>query len=102
VSQTTDEKIDTFLCGSPRGFSSGLGKDGETPFFLSDSEPKNSVEPEAKTGSNENLNLPFLIFHFSPERAGAVSAEVFVFVSIGQNEQKALANGHRLSAAGTK
>jgi hypothetical protein len=51
---------------------------------------------------NQEANLPFLIIHLGSERVRAVRAEVFVFVSIREDQKKALAYRHSLAAARAK
>jgi len=55
-----------------------------------------------KRRSNQKLTLPFLVFHLGSEGRGAVGAEVFVFVPIRQDQEKAFAHGNGLPATGTE
>jgi hypothetical protein len=52
--------------------------------------------------SDQNLHVPLLELHLGSQGIGAVGAEVFVLVSLGQNQEEAFADRHRPAAARTK
>ena len=52
--------------------------------------------------SDQELDIPCLVFHLGPERGGAVGAEILILVPIRQDEQEAFAHGNGPPAAETE
>lgn len=52
--------------------------------------------------SDQDLHIPLLELHLGSQGIGAVGAEVFVLVSLGQNQEESFADRDRPAAAGTK
>jgi hypothetical protein len=56
---------------------------------------------ERVDSSDQDLRVAFLVLHLGPEGVGAVGAEIFVFVPLGQDQEQALPDRNRSAAAGT-
>jgi hypothetical protein len=53
-------------------------------------------------GLDQKLDFSFFVFHLGPEGGGTAGAEVFVLVSIGQDQEEAFADGDGPPAAGAE
>jgi hypothetical protein len=53
-------------------------------------------------GSDQKLDVPSFEFHLGSDGLRTIGAKVFVFVSIREDQKKALPHGHSLAAAGAE
>ena len=82
------------------GFSEKILESG--PVLSSASSPECREGRRRGMGLDQNLDIPRFEFHFGSDRLRTISAEVFVFVSIGKDQKKSLPHRHGLAAARTK